>query len=131
MVRFGQELIDVQSLKRSDVALEYRRAANQDRLERLLALDPAADVDTGEHRQVQIEQDQIEWSQTREELDALRSIGGLDDLEPFTPQEFCDQAAQEVLILDQQELPRSSPVHGPLLMETGRILVALHPDPAR
>src|SRR5438270_13672057 len=111
MVGFGQELIDVQSLKRGDVALEYRRAANQDRLERLLALDPAADVDAGEHRQVQIEQDQIERSPTREELDALGSIGGLDDLESFASQELRDQAAQEVLILHKQELPRSVPVH--------------------
>ena len=41
------------------------------------------------------------------------------------------QAAQEMLILHQQELPRSFPVHGRLLIVTGSILAPLHRQPAR
>jgi hypothetical protein len=55
----------------------------------------------------------------------LKTIGRFDDLEVLPAKELGDQTPQGVFVLDQQELPRSFPVHGLLLVETVSILV--HP----
>src|SRR5262249_139775 len=109
-----------------NVAIEDSGATDDDGLRRPLALDPAADVDPGEDGQIQVKQDEIERPAAREKTDTLRSVGGLDDLETLTTQELRDQAAKEMLVLDQQELPCSFPSHGLFLIETG-----VHPCPLR
>jgi hypothetical protein len=48
MIGLAQELIDVQGMEGGDVGVEDGSAANQDRLEGLLALDPTANLDSGQ-----------------------------------------------------------------------------------
>src|SRR5262249_22824280 len=73
------------------------------------------------HGQIQVEQHQVEWAQSREEFDSLLAIRCLDHLVSLAVQELCDQLPQEVLILDQQELPGSFSVHVLLLRQAGPI----------
>ena len=88
-------------VERGHVAVEDRRAADQDRLVRPLDLDPMADVDSREQGQVEVEQDQVERAPAREQADALQAVGRFDDLEAFSAEELRDQASQEILVLHQ------------------------------
>ena len=56
-----------------------------------------------------------------------RTVGRFDDLEALASQELGDQAAKDMFVLDQQELPCSFPIHGLLLIERESILVPLDP----
>src|SRR5262249_6818535 len=86
-------------------------------------LDSSADLDAAHPGQVEVEQDDVERTAANVDFDRLGSVGGLSDVKAFPPQKLGDQAAEKVLVLDQQELPCSSSLHGLLLSDRAPIRV--------
>ena len=57
MIGLAQELVHAQLAQLGDVRFQNGGTADDDRLRRLFALDPATDLDAREERQIKIEQD--------------------------------------------------------------------------
>src|SRR5689334_9378438 len=102
MIGLGQVVANPQGAQIAFVIVENRCATNHHPLLRVALPDPAADLDTREHRQVEVDQSEVERSGIDEAVDPLGPVTSLDDGKSLTSEELGDQSPEGLLVLDEK-----------------------------
>jgi hypothetical protein len=127
MIGLGEVVVDPEGGEGTLMVAEDGRATDHDPLVGAGALDPPADLDAREDRQVQVEKDEIKGARLVEATDALRAVTGLDYLVTLVAEELGDQGAEPMLVLDQKQVSQPIGLHR-LLLETSRQGAVSIPD---